>query len=52
MQEISGETLGISSTDELGELSELFLLISKFELQKNSEMEKISVHTPSQRVQK
>ena len=52
LQEISGETPSISSIDEVGGLSECFFLLTKSDLQKKSEMEKIFVHTPSQRVQK
>ena len=52
MQERSGETIGILSTDEVGELSECFLLLTNSDMKTKSEMENRYVHAPSQRVQK
>ena len=52
MQERRGETLCISSSNEVGALSKLFFILKKFDMQTQSEKEKIYVHTPSQRVQK
>ena len=52
MQEGRGETPCISSTNEVGELSKCFFLLSNSDLQTQYEMEKRSVHTPFQRVQK
>ena len=52
LQEGRRETPCIPSTNEVGELYECFLLLSKYDLQTQSEMENIYVHTPSQRVQK
>ena len=52
MQERRGETPYISSSDEVGVLFEWFLLLTKSDIQTQSEMENIHVHTPSQRVQK
>ena len=52
MQERRGETPCISSSDEVGELYELLLLILYADMQTKYENEKITMHTPSQRVQK
>ena len=52
MQEKTGDTTSISSIVEVGELYELLLMINKSDPQKKYEMEKRSVHTPFQRVQK
>ena len=52
LQEERGETPGISSIDEVGELSECFFMLSNYNMQTQSEMENKSVHTPSQRAQK
>ena len=52
MQERRGETPCISSTDEVGPLSECFLFLKKSDRKTKYEMENIYVHTPSQRVEK
>ena len=52
MQEGRGETPCVSSYDQVGALSKWFLLLTNYDMKKNSEKEKRYVHTPSQRVKK
>ena len=52
LQEGRRKTACSTSSDEVGELFECILLLSYSDIQTQSEKEKWSVHTPSQRVQK